>query len=107
MTKYLMIVYSNGVAAASFLLNRSLIEGFRVQKFRTNFQSGWSVQEMGIVIASNGKNIKEAESILNYSIQHYQAIKPTAISFVARIKLRIQSLKIFPLCPKLKFVLTP
>ena len=91
-----MIIYSVSVAAASYRLNRSLIEGFCVKKFRTNYNPGWSVQEMEIVIAVNGPNIKKAESIINHSIKQYQAIKPTATLFVAQMKLRTQSLQMFP-----------
>ena len=90
-----MIIYSVSVTAASYRLNRSLIEGFCVKKFRTNYNSGWSVQEMEIVIADIA-NIKKAESIIIHSIKQYQAIKPTATLFVAQIKLRTQSLQMFP-----------
>ena len=90
MFKYLIvIIYSVCVAEAGYRLNRSLSEGFRVQKYRTNYQSGWSVQEVQIVIPV------KAESIINYSIKQYQAIKQSPISFVARIKLRTQSLQMF------------
>ena len=38
MFKYLVVIsHSIGVAAASYRLNLSLSEGFRVQKFRTNY----------------------------------------------------------------------
>ena len=43
----------------------------------------------------NGTNVRNLKSITNYSIRQYQAIKPTAISFVARIKLMTQSLRMF------------
>ena len=44
MFKYLVvIIYSVCVAASSDQLNQSLSEGFHVQKFRTNYQSGWSM----------------------------------------------------------------
>ena len=39
----------NIFAAASYRLNQSLSEGFRVKNIRTNYQSGWSVQEIEIV----------------------------------------------------------
>ena len=61
----------------------------------TNYQSGWSVQEIEIVIAVNGQNIKKAESIINHSIKQYQAIEPTAIWFLAQIRLRTQTLPMF------------
>ena len=60
-----MTIYSVCVAAARYRLNRSLSEGFRVKKFRTNNQSRLRVQMMEIVIAVNGSNIKKAENILN------------------------------------------
>ena len=65
----------------------------------TNYQSGWSVQEIEIDIAVNGQNIKKAESIkqsiINHSIKQYQAIEPTAIWFLAQIRLRTQTLQMF------------
>ena len=64
-------------------LNQSLSEGFHAKKLRTNHQSGWSVQEMEIVIAVNGPNIKKAESIIDYSFKQYQAKQPNAISFLS------------------------
>ena len=97
MLKYLVvIVYSVGVAVASYLWIRSLSEGFYVQKYWTNYQSSLSVRMMEILITGNGSNIKKPESVLNYRIKQYQAIKSTAISFVTRIKFKTQSLKIFP-----------
>ena len=71
MFKHLVvIIYSDCNAAASYRLNWSLSEGFRVKKFWTNYQSGWSVQEIEIEIVVDGLNIKKVESIINYRISN-------------------------------------
>ena len=54
-----MILFSVCMAAASYRLNQSLVEAFSVEKFRTNYQPGWSVQEMEDVSAVNNPNMKK------------------------------------------------